>query len=105
MSKLPIAAAPSGHRDDQWRAGAQLGTKISEKMADDVVARGAHGAELSRSGWGREGLAKVCLADDGAELLGVWPLVSSGISLSNVLYRARSSRGRAVLQPGEVLAG
>ena len=105
MSKLPIAAAPSGHRDDQWCARAQLGTKISEKVTDDMVARGTHSAELSGSRWGREGLAKVCLADDGAELLGVCPLMSSGICLSNAMYRARSSRSRAALQPGEVLAG
>ena len=105
VSKLPTAAAPSGHRNNQWCARAQLGTKISEKMADDMVARGTHSAELSRSGWGREGLAKVCLTDDGAELLGKWPLMGSGISLSNVLHRAISSIGRAALQPGKVLAG
>ena len=105
VSKLPVAAAPSGHCNDQWCAGAQLGTKISEKMADDVVARGAYGAKLGRSGWGREGLAKVCLADNGAELPGKWPLMSGGICLSNAMHRARSSRGRAALQPGEVLAG
>ena len=105
MSKLPIAAAPSRHGDDQWRARAQLGVKISEKMADDMVARGTHSTELSRGRWGREGLAKVCLADDGAEPLGVCPLMSSGISLSNVLYRTRGSLGRAALQPGEVLIG
>ena len=105
MSELPIAAAPSGHRNNQWCARAQLGTKISEKMADDMVARGTHSAEFGRSRWCREGLAKVCLADNGAEPLGVCPLVSSGISLSNVLHRARSSRSRAALQPDEVLAG
>ena len=105
VSKLPVAATPSGHGDDQWRAGAQLGVKISEKMADDMVARGTHSAEFGRSRWGREGLAKVCLADNGAELPGACPLVSSGISLSNVLHRARSSRSRAALPPDEVLAG
>ena len=105
VSKLPTAAAPSGHRNNQWCARAQLGVKISEKMADDMVARGTHSAELSRGRWSREGLTKVCLTDNGAELLGVWPLMSSSISLSNVLHRARSSLSRAALQPGEVLAG
>ena len=74
-------------------------------MTDDVVAGGTHSTELSGSRWGREGLAKVCLTDDGAELLGKRPLMSGGIGLSNVLYRTRGSLGRAALQPGEVLIG
>ena len=105
MSKLPIAAAPSRHGDDQWRARAQLRAKVGEEVANDMVARGTHSTELSRGRWGREGLAKVCLADDGAELPGKWPLMSGGICLSNAMHRARSSRSRAALQPGEILAG